>query len=578
MTLEAEGFTVLEAEDGATALSLAPRGPALVIQDLILPDTDGLDLLARLRSSPGAAALPALVISGLRSRRAEIEQMQTGPTAFLPKPVEPEQLIHAVRTLLQPAWQGAARVGAGRRLLVVDDDRLNRKLAERRFVAAGFSVVTAANGQEALALARLNAPDVVLSDILMPGIDGFRLCGALQALPGLERLPVVLLSSALLEAQHDELARSMGAHGLALRTPGLELAVEAVIAALAAPARPPAAPPSPPSDDLLHEALGREVARYNVMNQRAAVHAAAASLTAGLYRAVDDSETLPQALGDILMHCLDAAGLPHGALYVEEGTATPHLASQCGLDAEQARAVGAELFRSEGVRPRLDAGTPLAIDSVGEGSWGEALARLGARSGLLVPFAAGGRRYGTLLLVADTRELVDPGWLTFARTLGAQFGQAVALGQALSRKAASERELRRLFERVPVGLYRSERDGCMLAANAPLARMLGYESGDQLVGLPEGGLWFDLAEHEAWIALCDHEDEVHRFEARLRHRDGRPVPVRLTARAERDATGSLRRWEGAVEDVTAEKAARLGLEAAQRQLERAVASSPAVLY
>src|SRR5688572_28253538 len=72
-SLENQGFVVLEAGDGATALNLARSETIhLVLQDLMLPDMDGFELVARLRELPGLAEIPILAFSGFLSKLEEV--------------------------------------------------------------------------------------------------------------------------------------------------------------------------------------------------------------------------------------------------------------------------------------------------------------------------------------------------------------------------------------------------------------------------------------------------------------------------------------------------------------------------
>jgi signal transduction histidine kinase len=80
-------------------------------------------------------------------------------------------------------------------VLVVDDNAQNRMVAEGHLRAAGFEVTVADSGERALALFRDRAPDLVLLDILMPGLDGFQTCAALRQLPGGAETPVVFLTA-----------------------------------------------------------------------------------------------------------------------------------------------------------------------------------------------------------------------------------------------------------------------------------------------------------------------------------------------------------------------------------------------
>ncbi len=67
-----------------------------------------------------------------------------------------------------------------RMVLVVDDSRLIRTIAREGLARAGFNVITAENGFKALEQLRLHRPDLIISDITMPEMDGYELCSALQ--------------------------------------------------------------------------------------------------------------------------------------------------------------------------------------------------------------------------------------------------------------------------------------------------------------------------------------------------------------------------------------------------------------
>ena len=79
------------------------------------------------------------------------------------------------------------------RVLVVDDILANVKLLEARLSAEYFDVLTAHSGMEALAVLEAERVDVVLLDVMMPGMDGFAVCEALRAAG--HRIPVILLTA-----------------------------------------------------------------------------------------------------------------------------------------------------------------------------------------------------------------------------------------------------------------------------------------------------------------------------------------------------------------------------------------------
>jgi len=81
------------------------------------------------------------------------------------------------------------------RVLVVDDVPANRKLLEVRLTAEYFDVVTASNGVEALEMAERGPCDIVLLDVMMPGMDGFEVCRRLKANPATHHIPVVMVTA-----------------------------------------------------------------------------------------------------------------------------------------------------------------------------------------------------------------------------------------------------------------------------------------------------------------------------------------------------------------------------------------------
>ncbi|KNY18339.1 response regulator PleD [Shinella sp. SUS2] len=81
------------------------------------------------------------------------------------------------------------------RILVVDDIPANVKLLEARLLAEYFDVLTAENGYDALAMCERTQVDLILLDIMMPGIDGFEVCERLKANPRTAHIPVVMVTA-----------------------------------------------------------------------------------------------------------------------------------------------------------------------------------------------------------------------------------------------------------------------------------------------------------------------------------------------------------------------------------------------
>jgi class 3 adenylate cyclase len=89
------------------------------------------------------------------------------------------------------------------RILIVDDDWLNRDLLKAYLTSSGAEVTTAADGQEALEQALANPPDLILADIQMPRMDGLTLCLRLKSTPATRFVPIVIVTA--LDSEEEKL-------------------------------------------------------------------------------------------------------------------------------------------------------------------------------------------------------------------------------------------------------------------------------------------------------------------------------------------------------------------------------------
>lgn len=80
-------------------------------------------------------------------------------------------------------------------VLVVDDEPMARTLLRLMLVRAGFEVVEAENGADALVRVAEQTPDVVILDVMMPGMDGFAVCEQVRLAKGRAELPIIMLSA-----------------------------------------------------------------------------------------------------------------------------------------------------------------------------------------------------------------------------------------------------------------------------------------------------------------------------------------------------------------------------------------------
>ena len=98
--LEGAGHQVLEATDGKSAVALMTQGPDLVLQDLLLPDIAGYDLVVKLKAHSEEKPVPILAMSGYIAEPDEEWVKSSGFDGMIVKPVKPSELVELVKTWL----------------------------------------------------------------------------------------------------------------------------------------------------------------------------------------------------------------------------------------------------------------------------------------------------------------------------------------------------------------------------------------------------------------------------------------------------------------------------------------------
>jgi PAS domain S-box-containing protein len=473
VTLKAEGYSVLEAEDGQSALDLAAgREPAMVLLDCKLPDMDGFEVGRRLLAL--IPNLPIVAVTGW-AYVDEARVLTAGFLDLLLKPVLPSRLVEIVERYVGRSPQRVAPTG--RRVVLADDDAMQRKLGQIALSHVGFEVLLAEDGEEAIRLAMAHKPDVIVSDVLMPRIDGFGVCRAIRADPVLRRVPIVLMSAHYLEAEDRKLAARFGANGYVSRTAGFALVVEAVLEALDSPARESV---EPPSDGLqsdyfrrLTHQLERQASMGAGLARQVSLQATALSVLDSLANSLSRELDPENALNGALSECLDAAGLSVGAILLSGGSGELALKAHVGSAADLAWGSHAVVLRKAMVRGGLLVPT---AETDHEGH--DLLFALGLASALIVPIVARGEPLGVLLLASNRKDLADIESSTFvraARSVSMQLGEALALSRMFTKLTASEKRLRLLMDGATDCIFVLDTAGRLTDVNPATERFFGRD-------------------------------------------------------------------------------------------------------
>lgn len=140
---------------------------------------------------------------------------------------------------------------------------------------------------------------------------------------------------------------------------------------------------------------------------------------------------------------------------------------------------------------------------------------------------------------------------------------AVGIVRDITERKTIQERYRRLFETVPVGLYRTSSEGVILDVNPAMVEVLGFPDRATLVARNAASFYEDLREREELLRRAAREGTVH-MEVRLLRYDGSPIDCVMSVRVSRDAAGAVLWFEGSVRDMTEQRRA----EAARRRSER----------
>ena len=213
---EATFVSASSARDGlAAARGAAMAGDPfdVVLLDYQMPEMDGVGFLRELRGDAAIAATQCIVLSSLGDRVAEAEAL--GVSAWLTKPVRKAQL-HSMLSVVAGRGGGLQSVkpeivdGAkypASRVLLVEDNRVNREVAARTLKTFGIEAAAAEDGSQAMAAIRAGKFDLVFMDCQMPIMDGYEATKAVREWEqgsGRPRLPIVAMTANAMQGDREK--------------------------------------------------------------------------------------------------------------------------------------------------------------------------------------------------------------------------------------------------------------------------------------------------------------------------------------------------------------------------------------
>ncbi|MES2898775.1 MAG: EAL domain-containing protein [Pseudomonadota bacterium] len=248
--LTAFGYTPLSAFDGMAGVEAARVSrPDLIISDVHLPKLDGYGVVAALKSDPDLRAIPVLAVTALAMVGDRERLLEAGFDGYIGKPIEPDTFIAELESYLPaivdnapaapaPDAQGAAQPT----ILIVDDHVLNREFLLALLGFGGYRLIEAADGVEGLKMVAAEKPDLIISDILMPNMDGYEFVSRVRADPLTRDVPVIFYTATYREREANQMAVACGVRWVLPKPSDPEIILRTVNQALGLDADPRAVP------------------------------------------------------------------------------------------------------------------------------------------------------------------------------------------------------------------------------------------------------------------------------------------------------------------------------------------------
>lgn len=207
--LEQTDCIALQATNAETGIELAKsESPQVILMDVSLPGMDGLTAVSVLKGNDATRHIPIIVLTAHAMRGDEAKAIEAGCDGYLTKPIDTQDLLRNVERFITPSNNHVPHAAPApvaictaetKRVLIVDDDEVNRDLLEGLLESLGHQAESVTDGHEALARLKtghaLPLPDLVLLDVMMPGINGFEVAQAIRQDPAISDLPIVMVTA-----------------------------------------------------------------------------------------------------------------------------------------------------------------------------------------------------------------------------------------------------------------------------------------------------------------------------------------------------------------------------------------------
>jgi two-component system, cell cycle response regulator len=215
--LPEDQFETVTAFSGQEALRVTLNDPPdLILLDIMMPEMNGYEVSHWLKTNPATQDIPIILVTALDGADDKIKGFEAGADEFLNKPVNTIELLARINSLLrlkyyreqllsrtlsekgfsggQAAPDPAEEAHPPVKILLVEDDEKDARMIQEYFAGESYQLETVNAGEAALDRIQKEEFDLVLLDVLLPGLDGFEVCQRIKGLHQTQDLQVVLIT------------------------------------------------------------------------------------------------------------------------------------------------------------------------------------------------------------------------------------------------------------------------------------------------------------------------------------------------------------------------------------------------
>ncbi|MCP5195665.1 MAG: response regulator [Gammaproteobacteria bacterium] len=214
--LATERLDILTARDGKIALEVINHNKIdLILLDIMMPGMDGYEVTKRVKENILTKDLPIILVTALNSEEDKRHGLDAGADEFITKPINKFEIISRVRSMLRlrqyrdqikvrkqsedplslPSLSPISVRNNTQNVLLVEDNRNDIEIIKQIIINEPYNLRLAATGEEAIDLAKNEKIDLILLDVMLPGIDGYNVCQHLKTNAHTSDIQIVMITS-----------------------------------------------------------------------------------------------------------------------------------------------------------------------------------------------------------------------------------------------------------------------------------------------------------------------------------------------------------------------------------------------